>query len=708
MPNWQKYPAVRLLLPLTAGIASCFWQPPASLPSSPALLWSLLLLPPWLLLVRRNRIPYGNRWLFGAWVHVFLFLLGYWLTARSDDRSHPDYVGRRYDREALLLVVAEQCQPGSAGKVRLTAKVLMAAAPEDVVGLSHATGRLLLYLPDDSGQGEPAVGDTLACRARFFQFRGAANPGGFDYRRYMHYQGIHLQGTVAAGQWATVGKASGWSPAALAAALQDDATRRLSRYLGEDTGNMAVGAALIIGNRDRLGAELKAAYSETGAMHVLAVSGLHVGIVFLLLKNLVRLKRADRAVGRAGKVGVVLAGIWLYAMVTGGAPSVVRSALMFSMATVGDALYRRHLFHNTLAAAAFLSLCLHPFWLATMSFQLSYLAVWGIVFFQPRLASCWRPRYRPIRYIWELTCVSMGAQLATLPLSLHHFGIFPVWFWLTSLVLVPLAGLELSLGLLLLPLDACWPGAAGWTGLVLDGLIGAGNRTVHAIREFPFAVIRRLWVSEWDTWLLYAALASIAWTLVTRRIASLLPALLLLATVCAGPAVRAVRQASIRQITLYNVSDGLAMDMLDGSRLLTVRGQAGLPALDSLLPGIRRGLRITRRQVLSWQDSSVFNADNCYRDGPWLQFGSVRLLVVDAQTAVLVPPPPGMSFTHCLVTGGALRDCEVLLSGFTGQLVIFGADNDPRLVRQWKKSCERRGLPWYDIREQGALILDAR
>jgi competence protein ComEC len=710
MLNWQQLPAVRLLIPLVAGISSCLLPLPIPHPSPVFALAVLFLLPLLMVFARRRGRSYRHRWVFGILLNLFLFVLGHWLAGRSDDRNFPEYIGRRHAGEAFLLAVAEECRPGSSGKARLTARVLMAGpSAADTFRLSRATGRLLLYLPPDTAAAWPGYGDTLVCLARLFPFRGPANPGGFDYRGYMHFQGVHLQGSVTSGRWAVVGQASGWSPTASAAFLQRYVTDCLSRYLGEGTENMAVGAALIIGNRDALGAELKAAYSETGAMHVLAVSGLHVGIVFLLLKKLVRLKRTGPAAVRMAKVGVVLAGIWAYAMVTGAAPSVVRSALMFSLATVGDALYRRHYFYNTLAAAAFLSLCLRPNWLATMSFQLSYLAVWGIVFFQPRLAASWRPQQRLIRLGWELTGVSVGAQLATLPLSLYHFGIFPVWFWLSSLVLVPLAGVELSLGFLLLLLDAWWPAAAAWTGWLLDGLVGTGNAVIHTIREFPFAVIRRIWISETDVWLLYLALAFLARTLVTRRIASFLPALLMLAGVCAGPAVRTLRQASARQLTIYSLPDGVVLDALAGSRLVTFQDQGGIPAADSPLQTFRRGLRITRQTSISLQDTTVFHDGHCYRDGPWLQFGSVRLFLADPR----IPgqqflPSPGTFFTHCLLTGGALPDMESFFSGFSGRLVIFGGDNDPRMVRRWKKSCEKHGVPWYDVREQGAFVLDAR
>lgn len=215
--------------------------------------------------------------------------------------------------------------------------------------------------------------------------------------------------------------------------------------LGFEAQETALLRSLLAGDRSNIDDELRDNFQRSGLVHILAISGLHVGIVLYLLQFLLYPLRWLPK-GRFLQLLLVIALIWLYASVTGFSASVVRAAAMFSLLHIGVQLQRKTNSLNTLMLAAILLLSINTQWLFSVGFQLSFAAVWAILVFYPKLVALLNPSNFILKKSWQIAVVSFTAQLGVFPISLYYFHQFPGVFLLSNVLLIPFLGFYLGLG----------------------------------------------------------------------------------------------------------------------------------------------------------------------------------------------------------------------------------------------------------------------
>ena len=248
-----------------------------------------------------------------------------------------------------------------------------------------------------------------------------------------------------------------------------------------------IALALLLGQKESLGKEVKQAYSATGTQHILAVSGLHVGIIYsILLLPLTYFKQEGHALRKSYLI-LVMGLIWIYALMTGFSPSVVRAVVMFSLVTLGQMRKRKPSIWNILSFSALLLLVLDPGVRTDLGFQLSYFAVAGIVGLQPLILQAWSPHNRVLDYFWQMAAVTLAAQLITSPLTIHYFHTFPTYFLLANLLIVPLSYLILCVGVPFLLL-AWIPFLGRVLGAIVDFLLLLQNEITYLIQDLPAAL----------------------------------------------------------------------------------------------------------------------------------------------------------------------------------------------------------------------------
>jgi competence protein ComEC len=215
---------------------------------------------------------------------------------------------------------------------------------------------------------------------------------------------------------------------------------------------------------------------------------LHVGIVYLMLNiafGFLRKRKNTRFIF----LGMAVVTLWIFAFITGLSPPVQRSALMFTIVMVGENLRRPANIYNTLAASAFIILVLNPNLIFDVGFQLSYAALFGIVYFQPRLDAIFDFPYKPFRYFWGLFTVSIAAQITTFPLSCYYFNQFPVYFWLSGFIVIPLSFVFIFLGVVILATSAI-PLVSGFLAKIAVCLVKFLILSLQWIEGFPGALLK--------------------------------------------------------------------------------------------------------------------------------------------------------------------------------------------------------------------------
>lgn len=306
-------------------------------------------------------------------------------------------------------------------------------------------GNIFLYIARDSVSLLPQQGDTVIATTRI---KRADSIGSFDYRKYLLRQGIIGTAYV---RYFSVRKAD----VAYQAPLQKRLYRRLAAA-GLDGDERATVGALTLGYKEDLDPALKHRFQASGAAHVLAVSGLHTGIIYSILIGLltfggrIRPMHENQA-GRCAISGIIIAAMWGYAWLTGMTPSVVRAVLMVTLVETGRMVYRNSLSINTIASAAVLILLARPLDLWSVSFQLSFAATAAIVLLMPVSKYLGIPEGRLpkiVRYFLGIIFVSLAAQLGTLPITMYTFGQISNYFLLTNLIVLPLAAILVPCGLI--------------------------------------------------------------------------------------------------------------------------------------------------------------------------------------------------------------------------------------------------------------------
>ena len=363
--------------------------------------------------------------------------------------------------------------------------------------------RVLLYLQNDS-MAMPVMGDVLMVQTRV---RRGGRLGDFDYGLYLRRQGIVGTCWAHRGNWQLIGHEEQTGIRAMAKRCQYRLHEQY-KQMGIDGQELGIVSALTLGYREDLDKDVQRAFSASGAMHVLAVSGLHTGIVWGIVIWLLTIggwrkplweEKGKRWV--LSMTAIVL--IWVYAFVTGLSPSVMRSSLMLSFWSLSGLLDQYTSRWNPLLAAAVVILLINPLSLWSVSFQLSFAAVAGIMLIGQRMQNSIVLKGRVLRYIGGLLLVSVAAQMATIPLTLHYFGQTSNYFALTNLIVIPMAWIILLLGFGTLALSWCVVGE--WLGMATKWCTWVLRGAVEWVEGLPYATTQ-VSLSEWGGLGLYGAL----------------------------------------------------------------------------------------------------------------------------------------------------------------------------------------------------------
>lgn len=391
----------------------------------------------------------------------------------------------------------------------------------------------LLYTRSDSTQTAPDMGDLLYVRTRITRPR-ALFIGDFDYGHYLRLQGMVGVGYVQPDEWQCIGNVPVRTLRGYATMVQHRLVQRY-RDAGLSGQPLAFVSAITLGERDALDSELRQSFAAAGAAHILAVSGLHTGIIFLVLTSLLTCfgKRRPLYEQRLRRVLLsltIILAMWVYAFITGLSPSVMRAVVMLTIVQVGWMFRRKSISLNTLAAAACFCLWAEPLSLFNVSFQLSFSAVLGSLLFAPYMNSKWAVKGNKLkRWLRDLVTVSIAATIGTLPVTLYYFGQVSRYFLLANILLIPAAYILVILGTAVLILAHTAIGA--WLAVALKYLSIWSCGYVSWIEHLPFATLQ-LTVTPWMLVCLVTAIVCCYTSMQRKRLAWLAPAVVAVAVFC--------------------------------------------------------------------------------------------------------------------------------------------------------------------------------
>lgn len=452
---------------------------------------------------------YRIRFLFGISVSLSFLLLGGILFVISLENIHHEW-----DSDKAVYVASVCDIPRVKGKT-IQATVNVEKVKDVATGSWKPVNKqILLYWMPDSMQPPLQCGDRMCFRAHVGMPMSDADFTGFDYGQYLQRQGISGTAIVYSGYWRKLLQPSTPTFKMQALMLREQIVKKFRTWSLEDD-VLAIISALTVGDKSKLTREIKATYNAAGVSHILALSGLHIGILSMILSWLFYPLR--RVCGGKWIASFLIVGLlWGFAFLSGLSPSVIRAVTMFSAYVVASIFSEdRFSGFSALTLTAFIMLIYQPMYLFDVGFQLSFMAVLGIFLFYPLIDSLFVVRNKIVAYLWNIISLSLAAQLATLPLILYYFGTFPVYFLLSNLVVAPIAVFILSATLLALALGV-FPVAANFVVQGLDFAVRTLNEVMEQIQHWSGAQITSVYLSVWQAWLLAVAIVTL-WRYVVCR-----------------------------------------------------------------------------------------------------------------------------------------------------------------------------------------------
>jgi competence protein ComEC len=430
----------------------------------------------------------------------FLFIAGFIRLQQHRVDNQPDHLIHVNEMITAYKAKVVEEPATKAKSINLKVEVLEVLTTE----WDEASGKVNLYIDQVKGS-EIVFGDILLIKGSPNLTEGPKNPGEFDFRNHLVYNNIFHQQFVGEDFHFIDHEVFWWQKPLEYSIKARNYCAALLRKQIEDEDARAVLLAITLGVKDELDNDLQASFSAAGAMHVLAVSGLHVGIIYgiiLLFFKRIKLNSWKR---RWWMAAISILFLWAYAFITGLSPSVLRAVTMFSFVAIAKAKNTNSSIYNTLAASAFVLLCWNPYLIMSVGFQLSYLAVFGIVYLQPRFYRMLDLNNYWLDKIWEISCVSLAAQIATAPLSILYFHQFPTYFLFSNLFVIPAAFAMLILGLLVLTFGNI-PYLGDAINWLSERFVVLVNKMVFGVRQIPGSTIEGIHLTTLETWLVYAAI----------------------------------------------------------------------------------------------------------------------------------------------------------------------------------------------------------
>lgn len=682
---FKRNPLLRLAIPLMVGIV-IGWH--CGIDMLHVCLLALFSLSAMLL----GMFSFAPKWLFGVGASLIMLSLGIYVEESKEHEMSMQWSAEKHSYSAQLL--EEPVVRGS------TVKALAFLSLNDTLQPSmRKCGKVYLYFPRSVEAEQLGIGSNVTMDISLLPFRNAGNPAEFDVERYNYIKGVTGFAYVGYDRWNYEGEGE-FSLRMRALQLR---SRVISMYrrLGFEDDDLALLSALTVGEKGELTKELKENYSIAGASHILALSGMHLGVFYILLVALFSFCGSSRSATIVRETIVVLL-LWGFAFVAGLTPSVVRAAVLFTLVSLGRCLHQDATGMSSLSFAAIVMLFFSPHLLFDVSFQLSFAAVFSILLLAPPLQRLLKIDERGwlMRYVANLLILSFVAQLGTLPFVWYYFGVFPLYFLLTNIFVVPLAFLLMSLSVVVWIL-AFVPLLQFPFAVLLRLLVGFMNSGVGVIASFPGASLSLPPVGVAGTFCMALLLVLLFYALANGR-----RWLVILSLCCVVSSLFALllnprESVDGDYIIIYNNNKNPLLHVVSGggcNYLVSTVPQLDAEYEYSSSPFIKREKMADPLWINGEFSDSILLLD----DG-LLQFQGLRVRLVNDdlwQENLYVAPADVV-----VLCRGFLGKVEELVEAYPSSCLVLDASLYKHSRARIRKECAALGIDVVDISEMGAIML---
>jgi competence protein ComEC len=678
---WHKVPMVRILLAFASGIGvSMFYTFNFTL----VVVYFLISLTLFIALPKVFQ-AYQQRWFSGIAVLLTFFFAGILVHLIQNPIFYPSHFSHAIGTQKYVVMVDEEpVQKSHSYKMRTKVMQFINTSAKQV----PATGNILVYINKNNLTKLPSYGDVLVLDATDVrEVPPPKNPFEFDYKRYLAFNHIYHQTYLKQEQLVFADVNNGSIIYKQIYSIQHYFKAVLNMYIQTPT-EIGVAQALLYGFDDDIDEQTMSAYANTGTLHVLAVSGMHVGIIFFILSKVLFFMNKNKKLLLSKRL-IIIACLWIYSALCGLSPSILRATVMFTFIISADILDRRSNIYNTLAASCFTLLCVDANMLANVGFQLSYMAVIGIVFIQPLIYKWYVPPNWLIDQIWKITSVSIAAQLATSPIGILYFHQFPNCFLFSNLLIIPLTTVILyaCIGLLLVSKITA---IAQVVGTATKYVIMFTNWLVMQVEDVPYAYVNGLQISIFQSILMYLLFLCLIFYFMYQYSWLFKASLMALLYFICINAYQNITQHQQKAAWVYSINNSNAIQLVNGTHAVLL--------LDSNVRYDKQKFKFHLQQHV-WQ-IGVETIDTLTPTANWQQIKMANTTILLAGKQKYAPHytnPDYLIIRHPLPV--------TLLVQVNPKQVIISGSLKPFYSKEIETFCQQKNIPVHHVTNSGAFNL---
>jgi competence protein ComEC len=684
--TWKRAPFIRMMAPLLAGIV---FQRILNIYIE--ITWTCILLSSACLCFfsyLKLRTKFKWYWTSGIFIQVIFFSLGALLLHYRDISNSGFFIGKHYTDKAVLLLQIEEPLSEKPNSFKAVASLHWMA---NGFTSQKVKGNVIIYFKKNKFiRQQVAYGSRIIVLKGLERIRNSGNPGAFDYETYCHFQDIYYQVYVDSTSFTLLKENHGNLFNKILYKGREKVVDIIRENIKGDK-EAGLAEALLIGYKDDLDKSLVQAYSNMGVVHIVAISGLHLGLIYWLLGLMLKPLEKKKSL-RWLQLLLFISGLWLFSLLAGAGPSVVRSAVMFTFIIIGKGFSKKAIALNSLAASAFLLLCYNPYWIWDIGFQLSYLAVWSLIVFMQPIYRLVFLQNKILDVVWQMNAVTISAQILTVPVSIYYFHQFPNLFLLTNMIAVPLSSI-IVVGEIFLCCGSFFPYLPLHIGAILKYLILLMNGFVLSMDRLPFALWTGILINFSQVLLLYTAIAFFTGFIAYRNkkhFVSFLLTLLIFACISFWSNWNAKQQCII---IVYNAGRFTAIDFVEGKRTFFVVDSELIDnknMIDYQVNPSRSLFRI--QQIENIEKSSGKNE---------FVFGNQEIFMADGRAI----SNAGTFLDLLILASNKPLNPDDFLKHHICKRVIADASISVRNTASWREACIKRKILFHSVRESGAFLL---
>ncbi len=684
----KSFPFVKLFVTLTAGIILQWYFHPNIKFTLYLTAFLFCLLICFLFLSEAKR--FNLNWLRGCFVLLLFTCAGMLLIWRQNIQNSSSWFGKIYKPGNIVLVTLEEPIVEKANSYKALASV-------NAVSINnqwHSTkGNILLYFKKDGSIPALHYGSQIVFKKTLQEIQNSGNPAALDYKRYCLFQNITNQVFLSHNDYIISSSTNKNFLKQFLFATRDAALKTMQKNIHSPK-ELGIAEALLIGYRNDLDKDLVQAYSDTGVVHIIAISGMHIAIIYATLIWFFKFFKSSKLKKIIEPI-IILAVIWMFTLIAGAAPSIARASVMFTCILVGKFINKNGNIYNTLAVSAFILLVYNPFNLWDVGFQLSYAAVLSIVIFFKPINNLIYIQNKLLRKLWKLTSVTLAAQIFAVPIVIYHFHQLPLMFLIGNLIAVPLSGFILYAELALFCFSG-WHGVAAFIGFTIECCIKFMNDFIQYMDRMSFSVWDGLYISLWQLLILFGFIILVCvWLLYKNKRACILAISFLISFFILRD-INVIQHSQQQKIIVYNVPQHAAIDFIGGNSCCfsgdsLVITNALLRNFNLKLSRVKDRISVNKNVLLPHFDNIILDCNN------------KKILVLDK--TLTTSNPSKISVDVIIIDGNINNSVSELNEIFDCKTYIAASNIAMWKSTQWKKDCEQLHLRFHSVAQSGASVI---